>query len=64
MDRTKSTYTELETENAQLHRRVTELENLVRGLTQQLAEVLRSAGQQKSPPAPGDEVEGRPEAFA
>ena len=52
---TKPTHTELETENVRLRRRVTELEDLVRGLTQQLAEMLRSPRRQ-TPPAPPKEL--------
>ncbi|OGG51565.1 MAG: hypothetical protein A3F84_06380 [Candidatus Handelsmanbacteria bacterium RIFCSPLOWO2_12_FULL_64_10] len=44
MKRARPTYPELMAENAQLQRQVAELENLVRGLTQQVAEVLRNFG--------------------
>ena len=50
MKKARPTYAELRAQNAQLQRQVTELEDLVRGLTQQLAEVIRATGQDRSPP--------------
>jgi hypothetical protein len=51
MTRARPTYAELRDQNARLQHQVTELEDLVRGLTQQLAEVMRVSGQERLPPA-------------
>ena len=58
MPKLKPTYTELKAENAQLQQRVTELEDLVRGLTQQMAEILRASGGQRAPPLSNRGPEG------
>jgi hypothetical protein len=56
----RPTYAELKAENAQLRRRVASLEDLVRGLTQQVAEILK--GSSRSPPS-SKGAEDRPKKF-
>ena len=59
MKRVGPSYAELKAENAQIKRRVAELEDLVRGLTGQLAEILRTPRRQPpSPPEGGPEKAG------
>lgn len=53
MMRSQPTYSELASENARLHAQIGELEELVRGLTQQLAELLRTPSRQRQVPGGG-----------